>query len=99
MNSQDATKDWDARLGQAKGLIVTLTRDTRGLRLDDRARPVGGACDLAAGTRVQYVETRHYDWHRLEEVAHKVKVMSGPSTGTWVGLLDTVGLEQLPWEG
>ena len=59
MSGDHVMDGWDARLRTTRGLIITLARDAQGLRLDEHARPVGGHLELAAGTRVRYVETRY----------------------------------------
>jgi hypothetical protein len=97
MNSDDLMDGWNRRLRAVRGLVVTLARETQGLRVDDHARPIGGHLELVAGTRVRYVETG-YDAMRLDQAFHTVKVMSGSATGTWVDLFDSMSLGPLPWE-
>ncbi len=97
MSTDEVVDAGNARLRTVRGLEVTLARRTPALHLDDHARPTGGHLELDAGTRVRYVETR-YDAMRLDQAFHTVKVMSGPATGTWAGLLDVVGPGPLPWE-
>ena len=97
MNTNDAEADWNARLRAVRGLVVTLTRETRCLRLDDRDQPIWPHLELPAGTQVQYVQTG-YDPMILDRAFHTVKVLSGPVAGTRVDLFDLVSSDTLPWE-
>ena len=95
----DYWADWDERLHLARGVVFDLPTETGCIQLDQQARWTDpwGHVVLQAGTQVRYVETG-YDAMRLDQAIHKMKVVSGPQAGSWVGLLDVVGPGPLRWE-
>jgi hypothetical protein len=88
---------WFDRLRRADGIIFDLPRETDCLRLDDQGRWTQGRVVIPGGTNIRYVKST-YDAMRLDECLHIVTVVSGPSAGMWVGLMDVVGPGPLPWE-
>jgi hypothetical protein len=89
---------WDRRLREARDRILTLPRETRARRLDDRGRPTGVPVVLPAGNQVRYAGTG-YDAMRLDQCWHHVEVLSGEAAGLQVDVEDSVNWGPLPWEG
>jgi hypothetical protein len=99
MMSEEQLVDWNRRFDEFRGKVVTLPSQVEARPLADNLYLLWREQNLvlAAGTRVRYEETR-YDDMRPDEAHHVVKVSSGPDTGRWASIGDSVGPGPLPWD-